>query len=126
MKEITTGGVLPMMTHLMDDARETIQMRDKRIAELEAILRETHDPLVISEALLRKHGYGETAEMVKVALDKVGATVCQADAKARTAAEERAMSGEWSPLSHLGALTDRPGPTSGKAVPGKSRRLKRK
>ena len=38
MKELMTGGVLPMMTHLMDDARETLQMRDKRIAELEAAL----------------------------------------------------------------------------------------
>ena len=31
----------------------------------------------------------------------------------------------WSPESHLGVLTDRPAPTSGKIVPGKSRRLKR-
>ena len=44
-----------------------------RIAELEALLRETHDPLVISEALLRKHGYGETADMVQAAYDKVAA-----------------------------------------------------
>jgi len=83
MKEIMTGGVLPMMTHLMDDAREAIQSRDKRIAELEAertkraelemILRDVHDPLVISEALLRKHGYGETADMVQAAYDKVAA-----------------------------------------------------
>lgn len=46
-----------------------------RLSELEALLRETHDPLVISEALLRKHGYGETADMVKAALDKVCAAV---------------------------------------------------
>ena len=38
MKEIVTGGVLPYMTHLMDDARAIIVMRDKRIAELEAAL----------------------------------------------------------------------------------------
>ena len=29
----------------------------------------------------------------------------------------------WSPRSHLGALTDSPGPTSGKLIPGKSRRI---
>jgi hypothetical protein len=31
----------------------------------------------------------------------------------------------WSPVSHLGALTERPAATSGKLVPGKSRRVRR-
>jgi hypothetical protein len=47
--------------------------KDMRIAELEMILRDVHDPLLISEALLRKHGYNETADMVKEAFDKVAA-----------------------------------------------------
>jgi hypothetical protein len=33
---------------------------------------------------------------------------------------------DWSPESHLGVLTDRPWPASGKIIPGKSRRIKRK
>ena len=38
--------------------------KDKRIAELTMMLRDVHDPLLISEALLRKHGYAGTADMV--------------------------------------------------------------
>lgn len=33
-----TGAILPYMTHLMNDARETLQMRDKRIETLETAL----------------------------------------------------------------------------------------
>jgi hypothetical protein len=32
---------------------------------------------------------------------------------------------DWSPESHLGALNDPVAPTSGKIIPGKSRRIKR-
>jgi len=46
--------------------------RTKR-AELEMILRDVHDPLLISTALLRRHGYNETADMVQAAYDKVAA-----------------------------------------------------
>ena len=49
---------------------------------------------------------GRTAEQVKRMAERLGIV--------------------WSPQSHLGALTDRPGPASGNIVPGKSRRLKRK
>jgi hypothetical protein len=48
---------------------------EKRIAELEAALRDAHDPLLISAALLRKHDYNETADMVQTAFDRICALV---------------------------------------------------
>jgi hypothetical protein len=44
-----------------------------RVAQLEMILRDVHDPLLIAEALLRKHGYNESANMVQAAFEKVSA-----------------------------------------------------
>ena len=49
--------------------------RDKRIAELETILRDAHDALLMSEAILRKHTYAATADEVQRVYDKVCAAV---------------------------------------------------
>lgn len=54
-------------------AQQVVDRLVSRVAVLEMILRDVHDPLLISEALLRKHGYNETADMVKEAYDKVAA-----------------------------------------------------
>lgn len=48
---------------------------DSRVAELETILREAHDALLMSEAVLRKHTYEATANEVKRVYDKVCAAV---------------------------------------------------
>jgi hypothetical protein len=53
------------------EMREHFDAQKARIAELTMMLRDVHDPLLISEALLRKHGYPATADMVKEVYDKL-------------------------------------------------------
>lgn len=72
MRELMTGGVIPMMTHLMDDARETIQLRDKRIAEieernaeLEAALTEIRDLLPIEQDNYSRRVFAVAAEALE-------------------------------------------------------------